>query len=214
MLALGFAAFDVAHPTTWVALGAGAVVASLVLVAPIFYRRWRRWPLSDASREEDLPWQDLLNVLEQLNRARAVAGLPPEQPTKEEVGRLLARLPAVPGARPLELPEDREFQLVGGDERRAGQRRWGNPIVVHVLSPLRADPLHGVVVNRSTGGLGIFVDEGAPPGTSLHVRAAEAPADLAWARVEVRHCLPVGGGAILGCEFSEDVPWNVRVWFG
>jgi PilZ domain len=214
MLALGFAAFDVALSTTWMTLGAGAVAASLVLGAPVLYKRWLRWRLSDASREEDLPWQALLDLLEQRNRDRAAAGLPPEQPTKEEVGELLARLPALPDPRPLELPEDREFRLAGGTDRRAGHRRWGNPTEVHIQSSLLAGHLHGLVVNRSTGGLGIFADKEVPPGTSVQIRAAEAPVDVASVRAEVRHCLPVGKGFLLGCQFSEDVPWNLRVWFG
>ncbi len=214
MPSLGFAAFDPAHWTTWVTWGAGAGVTCLVLGCRALYGYWRRWRLADASREEDLPWQALLGLLEQRNRDRAAAGLPPEQPTAEEVGQLLARLPALPDARPLELPEDKLFQLLGADERRAGGRRWGNPTQVHLFSHLWPGHLHGLVVNRSTGGLGIFADEEVPPGTTLKVRAAEAPPDVGGVRVEVRHCLKVGKGFIIGCQFSDDVPWNLRVWFG
>jgi hypothetical protein len=114
----------------------------------------------------------------------------------------------------VELPEDREFQLVGGTERRAGHRRWGNPTEVHLFSPLWAGHVHGLVVNRSTGGLGIFLDKEVPPGTPLQARAAEAPSYVPAVQAEVRHCRKVGKGFFLGCQFSEDVPWNARVWFG
>ena len=70
------------------------------------------------------------------------------------------------------------------------------------------------MVNRSTGGLGIFADQEVPAGTPLKIRAVEAPSYVPMVRIEVRHCLKVGKGYILGCEFSEDVPWNARVWFG
>ena len=215
MLAQGFATFGVALSTTWAPLGAGAVVTFLVIGSAVIYGHWRGGRhLSDASREEDLPWQDLLSLLEQRNRDRAAAGLPPEQATEEVLGQLLASWPGMPDPKPLELPEDREFLLVGGDERRASRRRWGNPTEVRLVSPLWAGHLHGLVVNRSTGGLGIFTDKEVTPGTSLQVRAAEAPPSVEAIRAEVRHCLQVGKGFLLGCQFSEDVPWNVRVWFG
>jgi hypothetical protein len=46
------------------------------------------------------------------------------------------------------------------------------------------------------------------------VRAVEAPAYVPPVLAEVRHSLKVGEGASLGCQFSADVPWNIRVWFG
>src|SRR5262249_5536276 len=147
MLALGFATFGVAGWTTWMPLGAGLAVTSLVIGSAVIYGRWRRRS-SDASREEDLAWQDLLTLLGQRNRDREVAGLPPEEATEEVLDQLLASLPSVPAPRPLELPEDREFLSVGGN-RRAG-RRWGNPTEVHLLSFLWAGHLRGLVVNRST----------------------------------------------------------------
>jgi hypothetical protein len=215
MLAPVFASLGVDLWTTCVALGAGAMVTSLVVGSGVAYGRWRgRRRLSDASREEDLAWADLLALLEQRNRDRAEAGLPPEEATEEELSQLLARLPAVPDPRALELPEDREFESRGGAERRAGRRRWGHPTEVHLRSLLWADNLNGLIVNRSTGGLGIFADKEVPHGTPMHVRAVEAPAYVPAVLVEVRHSLKVGKGAFLGCEFSAEVPWNIRVWFG
>jgi hypothetical protein len=215
MLALGFDVFGSLW-TTWVPLGAGVLVTSLVIGSGVIYRRWRgRWQrLTDASREEDLPWQELLSVLQKRNRDRAAAGLPVEQATEELLSELVASLPAVPSPRPVELPEDREFVPVGGNERRAWHRRWGNPTEIHLFSLLWPGHLHGLVVNRSTGGLGIFTDRKVPPGTPLHVRAAEAPSYVPMVQAEARHCRRVGPGFLIGCEFSEDVPWNARVWFG
>ena len=45
--------------------------------------------------------------------------------------------------------------------------------------------------------------------------AGTCPDSLVQAvRAEVRHCRKVGKGFLLGCQFSDDVPWNARVWFG
>jgi hypothetical protein len=213
MLAVGFATFGDDLWTTWVPLGAGVVVTSLVLGFAVMYGRWRR-RLTDPSREEDLPWDSLLELLHQRNRDRAATGLPPEQLTEELLGQLVARLPAVPDARPLESPEDREFQLLGGTEQRAGGRRWGNPTEVYLYLSFSADRVHGLLVNRSTGGVGIYLDQEVQPGTILQVRAADAPSDIPTVRVEVRHCRKVSKGFVVGCQFCQGVPWNVRVWLG
>jgi hypothetical protein len=215
MLALPFPKFDVTHWTTWVVVGAGIVVMFLVIGFTRTYRRWRRRRrLGDAAWEEDLDWQALLSLLEKRNRERAAAGLPPDRVTDEELAQLVASMPAVPDANPVELPEDREFRLVGGNERRAGRRRWGNPIEVHLFSSLWTDHLHGLVVNRSTGGLAIFADKEVPADTPLQVRPAEAPSYVPAVKTEVRHCLKAGRAFVLGCQFIEEVPWNARVWFG
>jgi PilZ domain len=206
--------FGVSFWTTVVIVGTGAVVTSLVIGSAVVYTRLRRRPAVEASREEDLPWDELLGMLEKRNRDRAAAGLPLEQPTEEELKQLVANLPAVPDAAPADLPEDREFLSLGGNNKRTGRRRWGNPTEVHIRSTLWVGRLHGLVVNRSTGGLGIFLDVEIPPGTPLQLRAAEAPGNVPAIEAEVRHCRKVGKGFLFGCQFSDDVPWNARVWFG
>jgi hypothetical protein len=55
MVALGFAALDVALWTTWVPVGTGVVITFTVLGLTIIYGRWRGRRLHGASREEDLP---------------------------------------------------------------------------------------------------------------------------------------------------------------
>lgn len=208
---LGYATFAFAS-TAWVPWGAGVLVTFLVIGVAVVHGRWRRRQ-ANATREEDLPWDDLLSLLQQYERKQAEAGLPPEKVTDEVFGQLMGRLPVVQVTRPVELAEDHEFQALGG-ERRAGNRRWGNPTEIHLLSPLWPDHLHGLVVNRSTGGLGIFSDREIPPGTPLRVRGADAPWYVPAIEVEVRHCRKVGKGYLFGCQFNEDVPWTARVWFG
>jgi hypothetical protein len=213
-----FAEFDLGSWTTWVSLGAGVLVASLVIGSTAMYWRWRprRGPsggLTDASREEDLPWNELLAMINKRKRDRAAIGLPP-QLLEEELGELLAKLPAVGDAAPLELQEDREFISVGGAERRDGRRRWGNPTAILMTAPGSADQQHGLVVNRSTGGLGILTDKALSPGELVTIRPVEAPSYIPEAHVQIRHCRNVGKAVLLGCEFCQDIPWNVRVWFG
>ncbi len=195
------------------AAGRRALAASLVLGSAGVYRRWRQ-RLSFASREEDLPWDNLLVLVEKRNRERATAGLPPEEASEQELDQLLERLPRVSAPKPVELPEDREFKAVGGPERRAGRRRWGNPTEVNIISTVGVERVHGIVVNRSTGGLGIFADHEIPAGTLVSIRAVEAPAYVPSVFAEVRHCLKVGKGFVLGCQFRTEIPWKIRVWFG
>jgi hypothetical protein len=214
MFASVYAVIDIAMWSA--AIAAGVVVTALVISGGVTYGRWRRrrdkWAY--ISREEDLPWEELLGLLESRGRARAAAGMPPEQMTEEVLDQLVSMLPSVADARPVELPEDREFKVAHENERRSGRRRWGNPTEINMRSYLWKGDLYGLVVNRSTGGLGIYTDKEVPPGTPLRIRAIEAPANIPMARAEVRHCRKIGRGYFLGCEFSDDIPWNVRVWFG
>lgn len=202
-------AFDVGPWTIWVPVGAGAVVASLVIGTAVILERWRQRPAA-SSREVDVPPDGLQRLLQQPNRGWSVAGLPPE----EAAGEAVARPPALPDALPAELPEDHLYLLLGGNERRASLRRWGNPTEVHLRSGLWHGPLHGLVVNRSTGGLGIFTDGEIPPGTALEIRAVEAPPSVPAVRAEARHCRKAGHGYFIGCQFSEDVPWEAQAWLG
>jgi hypothetical protein len=195
--------------TTWVAWGMGLVVTSLVLFgSPVLYKRLRkRDRLRQDSKEEDLPWEAFFALLEKRNRERAEAGLPPEEPTSEELSQLLASLPDNPL---VQSEKDYEFVAAGGgDDKRSSGRRWGNPTSVRL-----DNDLHGLVVNRSSGGIGIFADREIAPGTWVSVKAAEAPFDVSAVHAEVRHCRKVGKGFFLGCKFLGDVPWQVRVWFG
>jgi hypothetical protein len=215
MLVVGHVTLGIAVWVAWSALGTGVAVTGLVIGGGVILgrlrRRRRQW---EASREEDLPWDDLLAMIEKHNQDRAAKGMPPEEVSEALLTQLVSQLPALPNARPVERPEDRDFQESGETNRRSSRRRWGNPTEIYVRSYLWTGPLHALVVNRSTGGLGIYMDKEAPPGTPLRIRAKEAPESIPLARAEVRHCRKVSGGYFIGCEFVDDVPWNVRVWFG
>jgi hypothetical protein len=72
----------------------------------------------------------------------------------------------------------------------------------------------GMVINRSEGGLAIFVDQEVEPTKILMVRPLEAPDYVPTVQIEVKHCRKFRGKALLGCQFITEVPWNVLAWFG
>jgi hypothetical protein len=214
MLAQGFLRIILGYWTTWLALGVGSTVAGLVYVT---LRRYGRRRKAVFLAEEELPWEQLLDLLKARERELANSESPPDQevPPEELLALLLARLPAQSHRRLYQIPPEEWCYLQSGaSEKRASRRRWGNPTPVHLDSPLLSRRLHGIVINRSTGGLGIFVDEQVAPGTLAEVRPAEAPRYVPAAEVEVRYCRKVRKQFFIGCQFQKEIPWNVRVWFG
>ncbi len=94
-------------------------------------------------------------------------------------------------------------------------RRDGEPTPVLLMVEGGADePIACSVADRSRGGLGIRVDRAIGAGTVIRVRPADAPEDVAWVRLEVRHCARRGRGWHLGCRFTEQLPWSVVLLFG
>jgi hypothetical protein len=71
-----------------------------------------------------------------------------------------------------------------------------------------------VVINRSAGGLAIFVDKEVEPTTILAVRPVDAPSYVPSVNIEVKHCRKVRRKFLIGCQFSTEIPWNVLAWFG
>jgi hypothetical protein len=202
--------------TDWTALatpGVGILVAVLVPLAVFLVGRLRRKPSAvEGSKEEDLSWEDLLEYLRR-NKDRK-DGQGPDLPANATLEQLLAQMPPLPRRAAAGPAEEPMVPVSGGMERRTGRRRWGNPTEVYVSSTLWPGCVHGLVVNRSTGGLAIFLDREAPVEAVIKVRSAEAPASVPPIEAEVRHCRKAGKSFLIGCEFAEEIPWNVRVWFG
>jgi hypothetical protein len=187
----------------WVSLACGFGVTSLIFTVGIGVSRFRH--RRSAVREEDLPWEDLLEVLKERYRGKSAAD---EKLAPDELLDLL--LMDMPGG--TVTPEDASW--TPGSERRRSRRRWSNPVEVRIISPFHEQPVHGLVINRSTGGLAILTDVEFAPNTALSVRPVEVPEGTNYADVRVRHARQVSKLWILGCEYSADVPWNVKVWFG
>jgi hypothetical protein len=222
MLAQWYWAYDVAHRATLVAVGIGLAVACVVyLVLSRVKAQRRQLALSSG----DLPWPELLELLRARHLELVDAGTFEETlPPDELLILLMSRLPAKRRRRkPVVPPEEREYLASGGADRRSSIRRWGTPTEVYFMpvSPytqrLYLPPefsSSGMVINRSEGGLAIFVDQEVEPTKILMVRALEAPNYVPTVQIEVKHCRKLRGKFLLGCQFTEEVPWNVMAWFG
>ena len=100
-------------------------------------------------------------------------------------------------------------------DRRGATRREGAPVRVLLSSPsFRNGVNDGFVVDRSTGGLRIAMQSAMAPGSTMQVRAANAPDNITFVTVIVRNCKKSGDFFEIGCEFEKTPPWNVLLLFG
>jgi hypothetical protein len=100
-------------------------------------------------------------------------------------------------------------------ERRASPRRKGNPVPVAIANgDEKAEPIQGWVVDRSSGGLRLLVDDAVPAGTVLKVRPTKAPPSFPWLQVKVKSCYPERKSWKLGCQFVQKVSWEQLQQFG
>jgi hypothetical protein len=100
-------------------------------------------------------------------------------------------------------------------DRRGSVRREGVPVRVLLASPTFRNGMHeGFVVDRSTGGLRIVMTTAMAPGSTLQVRAANAPDTVGFVTVIVRSCRKETDHFVVGCEFEKTPPWNVLLLFG
>ena len=100
-------------------------------------------------------------------------------------------------------------------DRRGAVRRDGPPVRVVVAgAAFRSGAADGLVVDRSTGGLRLLLPAGVAPGTTIRVRAANAPDTVGFVPVIVRSCRPGKDHFDVGAEFEKTPPWNVLLLFG
>jgi hypothetical protein len=187
----------------WASLGIGVLISGLVFFVGRFVRppRLRKW-----GNEDNLPWEQLLELMKERyghGKSPADEELSPDQLMEL----LLSQVPA--GA---VVPQG--VNWTNGHERRRSRRRSANPVEVLVMSPLQEKLARGVVVNRSTGGMAIMTDAPFDTGAVLSVRPVEAPKGVGYAHLYVRHSQKKSRFWVLGCEYRDDTPWNVKVWFG
>jgi hypothetical protein len=188
----------------WASVGIGIVVTGLVFVLGRVMRPIRlRRRMHQAFKDETVPWEDLVDLMKQ----RFADGRPGSDEPDQLLDSLLGELPEAAGT------------ITGADwtaapERRRSLRRWFNPVEVVLISPLHDQPLHGLVVNRSTGGLAILTDVSFDAETVLSIRPLEAPAGVGYVYIRVRHSRKASRLWVIGCEYKGDVAWNVKVWFG
>ena len=100
-------------------------------------------------------------------------------------------------------------------ERRTSLRREGHAVKVLLSSPtFKKGVDSGYVVDRSTTGLRIAMGIAMAPGSTMQVRAHNAPDTIPWITVLVRNCRNAGQHYEIGCEFDKAPPWNVLLLFG
>ena len=100
-------------------------------------------------------------------------------------------------------------------DRRGTVRREGAPVRVLLSSAsFRNGVNDGYVVDRSTGGLRLLMNAAMAPGSTIQVRAVNAPDTVGFVTVIVRSCKPEDDHFILGTEFEKTPPWNVLLLFG
>ncbi len=120
-------------------------------------------------------------------------------------------LPAPPPSR----SSDWEIPQTSFGERRTSIRREGQAVKVMLSSPtFKRGVDSGYVVDRSTTGLRIAMGLAMAPGSTMQVRAHNAPDTIPWVTVVVRNCRNAGKHYEIGCEFDKAPPWNVLLLFG
>lgn len=123
--------------------------------------------------------------------------------------------PMEPPSEIVREPEYDPFALGSATDKRGVFRRKGNPVKVAIRGPgFENDPMSGVVVDRSHGGVALFVSTEFPNGTLLWVRPEPANETSQWVELEVRSSRPEAGEWLLGCKFVEIPPWSLLLQFG
>ena len=212
MTAFCFVTLELPHWLSWVAwvsVASGVVVCGLVIKTGRAVLRRRR-----ATNDDDAPWEPLLDLLKERYRGENGAAYVDSMTPEELFQGILAELPRLKRQRPPGHDFEEVDVLPAGIERRTSRRRWCNPISVSFYTARDDMPRRGIVINRSSGGLGILVDHDLPADETLFVRAVEAPESVPVAQVKVRHSRRAGRMHLLGCQYCEDLPLNVTDWFG
>jgi hypothetical protein len=125
--------------------------------------------------------------------------------------------PPGPYLGPEDALKDSDWQLDprAYSDRREKVRREGKPVRILIASPLFKNQVEpGYVLDRSTGGLRVAMLSAMAPGSTVQVRAENAPDTTPWVTLIVRNCRHAGQHYELGCEFDKTPPWNVLLLFG
>jgi hypothetical protein len=100
-------------------------------------------------------------------------------------------------------------------DRREAIRREGTPVRVLLASPTFRNGVNdGFVLDRSTGGLRVAMTIAMAPGSTMQIRAVNAPDTISFVTVIVRSCRKNTDFFEIGCEFEKTPPWNVLLLFG
>ncbi len=131
-------------------------------------------------------------------------------------GRLIFRkAPPPPPPAPVPKEDYDPFTQGSPSEQRKGYRRGGNPTQVFFALPgQKVNPQRGWVLDRSSGGLCLLVDQEIHQGTLMAVLPVNAPALTPWVDIDVRSCKKGPDGFTLGCQFIKTPTWSILLLFG
>ncbi len=135
--------------------------------------------------------------------------------------RLLGALPdtdpAIPALRPPQIPTSVPAAAPKSpdEERRGRLRRRGNVVpILLAVQPDWEEPLRGWVLNRSTGGLGLLVEEPLEVGSQWHVRPAAEDFEKYWFPVKIVSCTRDHLRWRVGIQFLKSYSWSDLRGFG
>jgi hypothetical protein len=110
----------------------------------------------------------------------------------------------VEGRPPVEPPTEKIRKL---PERRSAFRRRTSPVPVQLsYSRSGAAPFPGWVVDCSSEGVGLMLDQVVAVGATLSCRPTNAPQRFRWVQIEVRNARLVKNRWNIGCRFVRPLP--------
>jgi hypothetical protein len=118
---------------------------------------------------------------------------------------------------PVQVPEENPSDQIpdANLDRRRWQRRTVNTVPIMLADKEDGDwTAKASVLNRSRGGL--LLRTAQPVAEESTLWASPAEADVAFPRVAiiVRRCEPESEHWLLGCDFRDELPWEVLLRFG
>jgi hypothetical protein len=119
-----------------------------------------------------------------------------------------------PSPPPEPAPEDKVFLEGAKLERRSMPRRAGNCVGVLLAAKPPEAPIQGWILNRSTGGLAILLQQPVEEGARLHVRPQTQQGSAPWIPVDVRNCKADAGDWIANCQFVKVPEYSTLLLFG
>jgi hypothetical protein len=115
----------------------------------------------------------------------------------------------VPMAVPAEAAEEspapvaQDYFALRPVDRRASPRRQANQVLISISSALDdSPPFEGWVLDYSSVGLGLFVDQRIEVGAYLHVRPYHGSGQALSREVQVKNCQAYLDGWRLGCQLD------------
>ncbi len=99
-------------------------------------------------------------------------------------------------------------------ERRQTTRRMVTPVFVSLRrSQAQSETIEGLLLNASSGGVGLSLPQAISAGTIFEIRLTNAAPSVPWVPVEVTYCVPISSRWKIGCRFLEKLSVEVQLLF-